>query len=65
MNFDQFKNKLEEDYKERMRTYKEHVDKLNAEKETFRKQYPDDPYLDIMFLNVIAPPQRLEIIEIV
>lgn len=57
----ELKKKLDADYEVRMKVYNRQVEDLKAEKEKFMKENPDCPYADQMFLNVIAPPQRLQI----
>lgn len=54
------------DYKVRLEQYRKHVENLKEEKKRFVENNPSFPkdVLDIMFLNVIAPPQRIEIITI-
>lgn len=59
------KRKMDDEYEKRLAHYKEHVEKLRLEKVAFIKENPDFPNPDILFLNVMAPPQRIIFTEIV
>ena len=54
------------DYKIRLSEYNKHIEDLKDKKRRFIETNPDFPkeVLDIMFLNVIAPPQKIEIVNI-
>ena len=57
----ELQKKFDADYEGRLETYNQQVQSLRLEKEKFAKENPDCPYIDQMFLNVLAPPQRCEI----
>ena len=52
------------DYNERMAAYNNHVMELEIQRQKFLKENPNHPFKDIMFLNVIAPPQKCIIRDI-
>lgn len=58
---DEQERKWEEDYQTHLKKYNQHVENLKRQKEQFIKDNPDFPNVDLLFLNVIAPPQRLQI----
>lgn len=51
------------DYEERMKEYSKRVSELTAQREKFYAENPDFP-MKTMYMNVIAPPQKLIIREI-
>lgn len=55
------KEKYDADYQNRMKEYNQQVGNLRLEKEKFRSENPDFPNIDMLFMNVIAPPQRIEL----
>jgi hypothetical protein len=65
-NFEEIKKKLDDDYKKRMWHYNNHCEILELEKKHFIATHPDWPedLLEIMFLNVIAPPQKIILTEL-
>lgn len=57
----ELEERLEAEYKTRKKKYDEQVAELRKQKEDYLKENPNDPLVDILFMNVIAPPQKIEI----
>ncbi len=51
------------DYETRLKKYNEEVKALEEQREKFYKENPDFP-IKTMYMNVIAPPQKIEIREL-
>lgn len=56
---DEQEREWQADYDARMKTYNAHVADLKRQKDQFIKDNPDFPNPEILFMNVIAPPQRI------
>lgn len=54
---------MELDYQQRLRKYNQHVEELDRQRKEFYENNPDFP-IKTMFMNVIAPPQKIEIVYV-
>lgn len=51
------------DYELRLMWYNDHVRELEEQRKKFYEENPDFP-IKTMYMNVIAPPQKIEIREV-
>ena len=61
MEWEALQRKWDLDYGERKRKYEMECELLRIKRDQFLAANPDHPFKDIMFLQVTAPPQKLEI----
>lgn len=50
------------DYNDRLKEYNKHVEELAEKRRKFYEENPQFPY-KYLYMNVIAPPQKIELIE--
>lgn len=55
------KFQIEEDYNRRLKAYNEYVASIEKQRNEFYEKNPDFP-IKTMFMNVIAPPQKISIV---
>lgn len=55
------KFQIEDDYNRRLKAYNEHVASIEKQRKEFYEKNPDFP-IKTMFMNVIAPPQKISIV---
>ncbi len=62
MSLSQVKLEIETDYQKRLKVYNDYVAKLEQQRKEFYEKNPDFP-IKTMFMNVIAPPLKIQIEE--
>jgi hypothetical protein len=60
MSNEQIQAEMDLSYQQRLKAYEIQVDSLRVQREAFYAANPDCP-IKTMFMNVCAPPQRIEL----